>query len=122
MDDAAVNRDDLDGWFARADDVLTDWHGSPDAMNTTQPAPVRWLTIDWSALAAASEAMATHMTAMAEATLHAAESLGRLTHTAYVLPGDAPPLDPWKRALEARRTRNTGPPDRRRLDGRRTRR
>jgi hypothetical protein len=26
-----VNREELDAWFAEADDVLADWCGSPDA-------------------------------------------------------------------------------------------
>jgi hypothetical protein len=26
-----VNREELDAWFAEADDVLADWWGSPDA-------------------------------------------------------------------------------------------
>lgn len=27
-----MKRPDLDAWFAKADDVLKDWHGSEDAM------------------------------------------------------------------------------------------
>jgi hypothetical protein len=36
-----VNRDALEEFFAKADDVLTDWPGSPDAMSTSMEAPKR---------------------------------------------------------------------------------
>ena len=32
-----MNREELDAWFAQADDVLTDWHGGTDAMHARVP-------------------------------------------------------------------------------------
>lgn len=32
-----MNRDQLDEFFAKADDVLNDWQGSADSMNTSPP-------------------------------------------------------------------------------------
>lgn len=32
-----MNRDDLDAFFAKAEDVLTDWHGDTDAMHARVP-------------------------------------------------------------------------------------
>lgn len=41
---------DLDEWFARCDDILTDWEGSNDSMNTAKPNPLGnlqvWLNPD----------------------------------------------------------------------------
>lgn len=36
-----MDRNELDAFFARADDVLDDWHGSRDAMNTAAPVHVQ---------------------------------------------------------------------------------
>jgi hypothetical protein len=36
-----MNREALDAFFAEAEDVLTDWHGSPDSMNTSGTAQRR---------------------------------------------------------------------------------
>lgn len=34
-----MNRDDLDAFFAKADDVLTDWYGGTDSMHGSAPEP-----------------------------------------------------------------------------------
>jgi hypothetical protein len=128
----AVNRDDLDGFFARADDVLTDCHGSPDAMYSADRAARLWFgagTRPWSSpsadvLADLRTAMETNYFLWQADELLAAfvplrERNGLLPQANSVTER---PTDPYARALEARRTRNTGPPDQRRLDGRRRRR
>lgn len=139
-----MDRDSLDEFFARAEDVLTDWRGSTDAMHAhapdsedvealpgdsyyDQPSGPVWSppVVDWRftdhvmTVQAVITRFNTEMGLWAERYSAAMTDLGRALTTA--LP-DVARDDPRERALSLRRSRNTGPADPYRIDGRRTRR
>jgi len=144
-----VNRDDLDAFFAKADDVLDNWHGSDDAMHAKVPTDEDAEALPGDSYyeqAAGPIAggslpplivdIELDLSAWNRALGHA---LGQTIWFGHVpvLRGPSPDrvifdewvegerwdaaLDPRERALQLRRNRNTGPADRRRLDGRATR-
>jgi len=163
-----VNRDDLDAFFAKADDVLDNWRGSDDAMHARVPTDEdaealpgdsyyeQWdspyevaltraeLDMPWPAPPTSFVPLMIEIELDLSAWRHAMDQIQlqmMLFGNAYVpiggLRGPHPDriivdewveaerwdaaLDPRDRALQMRRNRNTGPKDRRRLDGRATR-
>lgn len=158
-----MDREALDEFFARAEDVLTDWHGSTDAMVGHAPVSddvealpgdsyyeqprgavwspwatvghgqprIEWSSPDPEAMRRAmqqvgyacqrwADQVAAQFAAFGEAVLSSDQIrvLWSVAPATTAQPGD----DPRDRALSLRRTRNTGPADSVRLDGRRTRR
>ncbi len=150
-----MNRDDLDAFFAKADDVLDNWRGSDDAMHARVPTDEdaealpgdsyyeQWdspyevaltraeLDMPWPAPPTSFVPLMIEIELDLSAWRHAMDQIQlqmMLFGNAYVpiggLRGPHPDriiLDPHERALQLRRNRNTGPKDRRRLDGRTTR-
>jgi len=155
-----VNRDDLDAFFAKADDVLDNWRGSDDAMHARVPIDEdaealpgesyydQWdsgdvaltraernmspllldIELDFSVfnqvMAHIQEQMILFGNAYLRGNHHFAWAPVVATTNAPTraeLDAGIDLTDPRERALQLRRNRNTGPKDRRRLDGRTTR-
>lgn len=117
-----MNREELDAWFAQADDVLTDWHCSPDSMNTATALPVVMRSIDPDVLrrfVAAIQAVGEAAIRYVNTAMPVLKDLHRVLREAGVLPDEPPKDDARARALWLRQHRNTGPALTVGLDGRR---
>jgi hypothetical protein len=127
-----VSGDDLDGFFARCDDVLDNWHGSDDAMHAKALPDGTYRVTSSSGFAPVVVFSHEQTLALLRADEFSAAFTRLMQDFARILNAAAPaiialadamraddhdPTDPRALALWLRQNRNTGPPNQHRLDG-----
>ncbi len=117
-----MNRDELDAWFAQADDVLDNWHGSVDAQHWSSDHNfVGREFYHYYNVEVLGDAMQRFMQSIRDAAVTISRAMQQIADalaTLAPMPGTTRdvPLD-WAVIIEARRHRNTGPKLHRGLDG-----